>query len=464
MGSRLNQHDKAACDGGRVRTTPSSKKNDEGRGLVADLYKNRYAILICGILTMLMFGTIYAWSIFIPPLEAEFGWTRSQTSLVFSVAMIGLSLGMLAIGPLSKRFSLRVCFVGSTVLIVTGLLLCQLITELWQLYVFYGVFCGFGSGMSYTIWTTNTLAWFGDKVGFASGMLVMGFGMGALVLGSLASALIYSALGWRLAFVVIAALALVEALTAVGFIRKPPPKIAALKPKCDNVGVSLPGSKTVREPSFWLFCLWRSVVMGAGGAVIAEASVMMTGIGSSVVFATVAVGALGLGNGFGRPLGGILYDRIGQNRTLVLLPALALAVSVGMAVAYQVASPWLFAPFLLMDGLLYGMYAAINTSYMRTTFGQHDLAMNTGISAVVLAPFNLVFPLAAAALFEWTGTYETFFIIVPVFALLSLLCGALCKPANARLQIRCVTGVASSSLATDGDQIGQGKEGLHVVG
>ena len=122
--------------------------------------------------------------------------------------------------------------------------------------------------------------------------------------------------------------------------------------------------------------------MGAGGAVIAEASVMMTGIGSSVAFATAAVGALGLGNGFGRPLGGILYDRIGQNRTLVVLPALALAVSVGMAAAYWFEVPWLFAPFLLVEGLLYGMYAAINTSYMRTTFGQRDLAMNTGISAV----------------------------------------------------------------------------------
>ena len=51
---------------------------------------------------MLMFGTIYAWSIFIPPLEAEFGWTRSQTSAVFSVAMVGLSLGMLSIGVLQK--------------------------------------------------------------------------------------------------------------------------------------------------------------------------------------------------------------------------------------------------------------------------------------------------------------------------------------------------------------------------
>ena len=252
----------------------------------------------------------------------------------------------------------------------------------------------------------------------------------------------------------IAALALVEALVAVSFIQEPPPHIAALKPKRDAVGVSLPGSRTVREPSFWLFCIWRSVVMGAGGAVIAEASVMMTGIGSSVAFATAAVGALGLGNGFGRPLGGILYDRIGQNRTLVVLPALALAVSVGMAAAYWFEVPWLFAPFLLVEGLLYGMCAAINTSYMRTTFGQRDLAMNTGISAVVLAPFNLVFPLVAAALFEWTGGYEAFFVIVPAFALLSLLCGALCKPANVRLQEK--YGVAEPALA--GAAVGETRE------
>ena len=70
---------------------------------VADIRKNRYAILVCGILTMLMFGTIYAWSIFIPPLEAEFGWTRSQTSLVFSVAMIGLSLWIVGEGVTAMK-------------------------------------------------------------------------------------------------------------------------------------------------------------------------------------------------------------------------------------------------------------------------------------------------------------------------------------------------------------------------
>lgn len=270
-----------------------------------DAKRGRYAILICGICTMLMFGTIYSWSVFIPPLESEFAWQRSQTSLVFSIAMVGLSLGMLSVGFFSKRFSLKTCSIVATSCIAIGLFLCQFVTELWQLYLFYGVLCGFGSGMSYTTWTTNVLAWFGDKVGFASGLLVMGFGMGALLLGTLASWLIYS--------------------------------------------------------------------------------------------------------------------------------PLALAIIVAMAIAYWFDAPSVFAPFLLADGLLYGMYSAINTSYMRITFGQRNLASNTGASAVVLAPFNIVFPLLAALVFEQTSSYELFFVGIPVMACISLACGILCSFANRNL-------------------------------
>lgn len=398
-----------------------------------DAKRGRYTILICGICTMLMFGTIYSWSVFIPPLESEFAWQRSQTSLVFSIAMVGLSLGMLSVGFFSKRFSLKTCSIAATSCIALGLFLCQFVTELWQLYLFYGVLCGFGSGMSYTTWTTNVLAWFGDKVGFASGLLVMGFGMGALLLGTLASWLIYSPLGWRWAFVIIGALTLVEGVIALRFIKEPPAEVAAMKPKHNAAGVDLPCSIAIRQPSFWLFCIWRSVVMGACGAVFAEALVMMTNIGSTVAFATAAVGALGLGNGLGRPIGGLLYDRIGQNKTLVVLPVLALAVSVAMAIAYWFDAPSVFAPFLLADGLLYGMYSAINTSYMRITFGQRNLASNTGASAVVLAPFNIVFPLLAALVFEQTSSYELFFMGIPVMACISLACGILCGFANRNL-------------------------------
>lgn len=67
------------------------------------IFTNRYAILCVGAVSMLMYGIIYAWSIFIPPLEAEFGWSRASTSLVFSVSMIALSVGMISVGFFSKN-------------------------------------------------------------------------------------------------------------------------------------------------------------------------------------------------------------------------------------------------------------------------------------------------------------------------------------------------------------------------
>ena len=46
----------------------------------------------------------------------------------------------------------------------------------------------------------------------------------------------------------------------------------------------------------------------------------------------------------------------------------------------------------------------------------------------------------------------------------SLLCGALCKPANAQLEARCTTVVALDFLVAEESRTGEGREGFHVVG
>lgn len=398
--------------------------------------KNRVAILVVGIVTLLMYGIIYAWSIFIPPLEQEFGWSRSSTSLVFSVAMVGLSLGMLSVGQLAKRFSLRRCFEFAMVLVPAGLVACQFITQLWQLYVVYGVVCGIGCGIAYTTWTKHVISWFGDIVGLASGLLVMGFGMGALVLGGIAARLIYSPVGWRWTFSILGMLVFLWSLVALSFIRRPPTEIAFLHPEHDDTGLELRGSETVREPSFWLFCMWRSTFMGSVAAIIAQASVIMIGIGAPLEYSSAVVGLLGLGNGIGRPFGGIIFDKAGQSRALVAFSTCGLIVSVLLVPLYLMRAYFLVGILILCIGVVYGMYASMNNSYMRTTFGIDYLAANTGISAVVLAPFNLLFPFVAAMIYELSGGYDAYFYLVPILALVSLLCGTFCKPAIARMKTR----------------------------
>ena len=55
------------------------------------------------LLTMLCLGLVYGWSIFVVPLEAEFGWERSETSLTFSISMISMVIGIMLGGQFNKK-------------------------------------------------------------------------------------------------------------------------------------------------------------------------------------------------------------------------------------------------------------------------------------------------------------------------------------------------------------------------
>ena len=44
---------------------------------------NRWLAVVGGVSMNLALGSLYAWSVFVAPLEAEFGWNRTETSWVF---------------------------------------------------------------------------------------------------------------------------------------------------------------------------------------------------------------------------------------------------------------------------------------------------------------------------------------------------------------------------------------------
>lgn len=398
------------------------------------LGRNRYAILTCGICTLIMLGMLYGWSIFVPPLEAEFGWSRSQTSFAFSVAMVMWSVGMLANGQLAKRLPVRVRFCIATGCLVLGFFLCRFITSLPQLYLFYGALCGFGSGMSLNLWVSTITAWFSDKVGFANGILLMGFGMGSMILGSAVSALIYSPLGWRNAFSVLAAAILVEGAIALWFLREPTESERRQHAKRAGGGLELTGSQVLREPSFWAFVVWRVLPMGVASAIIAQTSVMMIGMGASTATAALAVGCLGVGNGFGRPIFGVIFDRLGTARTMIILSAGTCMISVLFIVSFMMHAMLLLAVSIFIEGVFYGGYAAVGNSFLRGAYGQPSLSMNMGLASMCLLPFNVIIPMLAAFIFDATGDYLVFFYVVPILSVVALSAGLLIKPTLARME------------------------------
>ncbi len=145
---------------------------------------NRWAIAWAGVLVMILAGTVYAWSNFTQPLIASFGWSSTQASLVFGLAIFFIGIGAVVGGRWQDKVGPRNVTIAGIVLWGIGNLLAAVGPhDVWWWDVTYGVIGGFGNGMAYITPVATVTKWFPDKRGLASGMVVMGFGLGAFIYG-----------------------------------------------------------------------------------------------------------------------------------------------------------------------------------------------------------------------------------------------------------------------------------------
>ena len=131
--------------------------------------------------TLLGFGSAYTFSAFLKPLEQEFGASRGEVSLVFSLAgFLYFALGIIS-GPLADRFGARLMAVLGMLLVGAGLVFAGLARTITEVYVAYGLGVGIGVGCAYVPAVGAVQRWFVRRRGFASGLAVSGIGLGTLV-------------------------------------------------------------------------------------------------------------------------------------------------------------------------------------------------------------------------------------------------------------------------------------------
>ena len=97
----------------------------------------------------LALGSLYAWSVFVTPLEAEFGWTRTQTSWVFTIAIVTFALSFVVAGRIQDQRGPRICAVTGATLVGLGFILASFTSSLAYLYVAFGFVVGLGNGFGY---------------------------------------------------------------------------------------------------------------------------------------------------------------------------------------------------------------------------------------------------------------------------------------------------------------------------
>ena len=187
-----------------------------------------YAWLIAAVTFLAMLTTSAALGLpgaMLQPLSKEFGWTTDQLSSVFAVrfALFGL------LGPFAAvfigRFGLRTIMVTAASFIAAAMLLATQITQLWQLFLLWGLVLGCGTGLTALVLGAMVAnRWFTTNRGLVVGLFAASTATGQLIFLPIAAWMIEN-MGWRYAVIPVFIACLVIALLATLFMRDHPGSI-----------------------------------------------------------------------------------------------------------------------------------------------------------------------------------------------------------------------------------------------
>lgn len=399
----------------------------------------RYYQLIIGFFGLLLVGVAYAWSLFVAPLESEFGWTRDETSLVFTIEITCFCLGGIVGSIVNRRIGHRKTFIIATILITAGFFGGSITTSLIQMYACYGVLCGTAIGIVYNVIISTVNSWFMGKVGFSSGVMLMGYGLGSFVLGVFISRS-NELFGWRITFVILAIITGVTALamalllkvnntsTLTDSVNDKSEHISKNEVSndtpcdkyADNSCVST--SQMLRRGDFYAFYIWSLVITAIGLGVIGHASMMAADLGAAGTMLAVATGTITVTNGISRMIVGFMFDKLGRRLTMLIDSTVDLAAIIMLCVAFQIGSFQLLMVAFVLFGFGYGGLAPCNSAFARTQYGDKYYGSNFGVITSSGMPASIVGPYIIGIVIAANGNYKFAAPMLLIFYVVAFIC------------------------------------------
>ena len=243
-----------------------------------------WLVVASGFVIMATCYTIFVncMSLFQPLIVSDLGITLAQYNISNAISTVVSVIGSLVIGHVADKVSGRV--LGSLTVIATSAVLAGMsfVGELWQVYVLFAVSGCFAVASTRLLISLVTANWFTAKRGLAISIALSGSGFGGAILSPIVSSLIVS-VGWRSAFLALAAVCIVAALPITAYSFRTKPSEIGLKPLGENPSdpsvstagdkdehtapeVNVGWSRIKKSPAFWLLVvafLFMGLVNGA---------------------------------------------------------------------------------------------------------------------------------------------------------------------------------------------------------
>lgn len=390
--------------------------------------KNRWLMALSAVGVHICIGSVYAWSVYVKPIQEELSWSLTDVTIAFSVAIFFLGLSAALMGKFVEKNGPKVSAIIAASLFGLGTIgsgLAILMESKMLLYFFYGVLGGCGLGIGYISPVSTLVKWFPDKRGLATGLAIMGFGFSSAIWGPAIKVLIEN-IGIANTFFTLGSLYFVIMFLSALYLEAPqenylPEKFKKkiqegkkkLKKDLDYLGLQ----EAIKTPRFYGLWIMLFINVTCGIAIIGVASPLLQEvIGISSIAAAAAVGLMGIFNGVGRIFWASLSD-------VLTRPVVYIIFFATQAVAFYllptISEVIVFQVMLYFIMTCYGGGFASIPAYIGDIFGTKELGAIHGYILTAWAAAGLVGPLIISIVKDMTGSYSQTLYVFAAFFLIA---------------------------------------------
>jgi len=292
-----------------------------------------------GVLGCVAIGGLFSLPVFLRPIAQDTGWSTTGISTAMTLAFVALAVGSIGWGALSDRVGPRIVVLAGAVLLTTGLALASLATSLVAFQLLFGVVVGVAAAAIFAPMMACVTGWFDTRRSLAVSLVSAGMGMAPMTMSPLAAWLVQGH-DWRTSLQIIAALVAIIMLPVALLVRRPPALAQATSAAAPGAAhePSLSVGQAMRSAPFLILVLTSFLSCAThSGPIFHTVSYAVT-CGIPLMAAVSIYSMEGLAGMGGRLVFGLLGDRFGAARILVLALLAQAIVVLGYVAARQLGS------------------------------------------------------------------------------------------------------------------------------
>jgi MFS family permease len=389
-------------------------------------------------------GIMHSYAVYLIAFVEQFGWSRAETSVAYSVSQLVAGGSSPIVGMLVDRLGPRRLLLLGGGLLVVGLAASAAISALWQIVWLYGVVMTFGANcLGLVVFVPLLSRHFVRRRGMAISIVQSANGLGRAASAPLVQFLVGAA-GWRMTYLLQAAFMAAVVLPLAALFRRSdalgrgaepqsdaaPPPAASAAERPARSGWTL--AEAIRTPHFWLlFAVYMFTGLGSFFVSLHQFAFAVD-IGFDRLYAAEVLGMGAFLAIFGTIVTGTLSDYVGREVSAILAYGFSI---VGVICALAITSPeqhlllWLHACFF---GLTWGARGPAITAKTADLFPGPQLGTILGVITIGSGLGAAIGSWAAGFIFDVSGSYRLAFML----SIASYLCGVVAFWALRRPPVR----------------------------